>query len=694
MRLHLLTLITLLAHPILLLAQPQLEPGFALLERGNFGEAEHFFATALDEAPDNRTARICYGRAVGLNGNPDKALSIFSDLREETPNDMEVLLNVAEAYMWAKAYTEAEALYDRLLRKEADNFTANLGAANARAGQKNYAEALTFIDRALAVQPGNANAMVSRKFILLGMAGAEKDQWNYEAAHSFLNEVEAAFPADRDARLLRADVFLSDQKIRKAQELYKAMIADSMEVGLAYNGLSYTSVLQNRKKEALKYARLAVGSAQRLQVDSILQIKAGIQLVNALGVNRRFVEAFEQLDSMEQNWGPALSIGLARARMKVWNKDLQEGLELYRQLLPKNPENFDLLMGIVDVKRATYDLDGAFSYLRQARRLLPTQPDAFRLWKEMAQADMPAFQLNGSLLKDSGGNIGQELKARFELGRKGKFHPYLMASNWQANQNESGSNAAQNTFIAGTQMRFSPNLSARISGGVTTYPDFDQAQQIAPRTEVGLNIFLGKYHNFDAAFSKDLHNYTADLVQSGIGRDHITLTYNFAAPTRLGMYSQYIRTQQSDGNSRNLFFASLYYRLLDAPTVKFGINYSTFGFDRQEPEKYFSPLNSNATEAFIQVMSDRSARKKFFYEAFISSGIQRVGPGTPQYSTRISAGLGYRIDHNFELMANYQKGNTVQASVSGYAFSQFGLQLRYEFPVAYQSPFRKWLTDF
>ena len=212
--------------------------------------------------------------------------------------------------------------------------------------------------------------------------------------------------------------------------------------------------------------------------------------------------------------------------------------------------------------------------------------------------------------------------------------------------------------------------------------------------ETGLNFFLGKYHNFDAAISRDLHNYTADLVQSGISRDHLTFTYNFAAPTRLGLYSQYIHTRQSDGNQRDLIFASLYFKLLETPVVKLGVNYNTFGFERPESEKYFSPLNANATEAFVQIMSDRSSRKKCFYEAFFASGVQRVASGTPQHTTRLELGLGLRLASTFEMILKYQKGNTVQNSISGYAYDQVSVQVRYEFPVAHENPFREWLLEF
>ena len=39
--------------------------GFQLLEKGDFEEAETFFYDYLKVDPENKTAKLCYGRAVG-----------------------------------------------------------------------------------------------------------------------------------------------------------------------------------------------------------------------------------------------------------------------------------------------------------------------------------------------------------------------------------------------------------------------------------------------------------------------------------------------------------------------------------------------------------------------------------------------------------------------------------------------------
>ena len=57
-----------------------MKEGFTYLETGKYKEAETFFEATLKTYPTNKTARLCYGRAIGLNGDSEKAVTIFKAL--------------------------------------------------------------------------------------------------------------------------------------------------------------------------------------------------------------------------------------------------------------------------------------------------------------------------------------------------------------------------------------------------------------------------------------------------------------------------------------------------------------------------------------------------------------------------------------------------------------------------------------
>ena len=74
--------------------------GFGNLEKGEFDKAEVFFENILKDYPKNKTARLCYARAIGLNQQAEKALNLFIDLKKEYPCDLEIEIYYAESLLW------------------------------------------------------------------------------------------------------------------------------------------------------------------------------------------------------------------------------------------------------------------------------------------------------------------------------------------------------------------------------------------------------------------------------------------------------------------------------------------------------------------------------------------------------------------------------------------------------------------
>ena len=70
-----------------------MQEGFTYLETGKYKKAEVYFKTILKKFPNNKTARLCYGRSVGLHGDSDKALFLFKNLLTDFPNNFEIKLN-------------------------------------------------------------------------------------------------------------------------------------------------------------------------------------------------------------------------------------------------------------------------------------------------------------------------------------------------------------------------------------------------------------------------------------------------------------------------------------------------------------------------------------------------------------------------------------------------------------------------
>ena len=137
----------------------EMQEGFTYLETGKYTEAQSFFENVLKTYPEHRTARLCYGRAVGLSGDAPKAVVVFTELKDKFPNDFEIKLNYAESLLWNNQFSLAESFYIKLVEEDETSFPAVLGYANTLSNRKNYKKALHQVNKALQLKEGNPNAL-------------------------------------------------------------------------------------------------------------------------------------------------------------------------------------------------------------------------------------------------------------------------------------------------------------------------------------------------------------------------------------------------------------------------------------------------------------------------------------------------------------------------------------------------------
>lgn len=106
----------------LLVFSQDMQEGFTYLETGEYQQAETFFQIILKEHPDNKTARLCYGRAIGLNGNTEQANTLFTNLLADYPSDFEVKLNYGESLLWNNNFPEAKTYFKGLVAEDPKAF--------------------------------------------------------------------------------------------------------------------------------------------------------------------------------------------------------------------------------------------------------------------------------------------------------------------------------------------------------------------------------------------------------------------------------------------------------------------------------------------------------------------------------------------------------------------------------------------
>ncbi len=651
-----------------------MQAGFDLLNNQSYTEAEAFFEKIIIKFPENKTAKICYARAVGLGGDPILAKKQFQELDELYSDDIEIKLNLAEANMWSKEYKAASVIYQWVLDRAPDNFTANLGMANAQSAQLKNVEALNYIKQALSIDPKNESAKTSKKYIYLALADRQRNSFNFKSSLKLLDSVLVLFPNDREAILNKAITYLWMDKPNSSAKEYQILLDKEIAVFDALMGLSYCATLLSNKKKALQYADEAIVYAEENSLAESIRTRANINKVNCIGIKGDLKSAFQSLEEYNKKSDDIRTFQLAKARLLVWDGKLEEGLLSYEKLNELYPEDFEILMGMADAHRALKSNTKAIQYIDEALLVQKSQPDALRLREELLSESNPFFTASGYKSTDIANNKNTGLTARFEFGSIDKLRSYVDLKLMTLSNEEPLQRAAQYILTYGAHYRFNSKIRINAQVQPTLATDNNDFRKTNLLFNMGIEYKLSKNNLFAYNFQQEAHNFNVDLLKSGIIMNHHKFSYSLNTRYKLGLYTQFILTPQSDKNTRRLMFASLYYNILTKPLLQTGINYTNIGFAEQKPSLYFSPKNYNAYEGFIKLNNFNSKRSKVLYNFMCAYGIQFTEDTEESNSLRIEADLGYKVIKRISLLAYYRYSSSASSTAVGFTWSSIGLR--------------------
>jgi tetratricopeptide (TPR) repeat protein len=676
MKKYLIIAVLLLIQNLVAFSQDELKPGFTMLETGKFAEAATFFKHYLvTEDSTNRTALLCYGRGIGLSGNVPEAKKVFNKLLDRFPGDFEISLNAAEAFMWAKEYKEAKAFYEKLLVIKPKDFDANLGYANALASLFDYKNALIYTNNAIEIDTKSDNAKISRKYARLGYADQYSKNQEYEPAGLLLEDILKDFPNDKEALFAKAQLKIQLEQYKEAEKIYKTLFELTKGQTEVYLNLSYLSFLQKNNNAAMSYALQAIEST-KTQPDNVL--KAQLGKVMALGWNEKFNEAFGLLDSLGTVFPANNDILIKRATLNTWNKDYAKSANMFKQVLAKVPSSFDANLGCADALFAQ-ELDvESKKFVFKTLDYYPNQKDAKDFLVKLSLRHSPSLTTHDFISSDKGGNssINYQLGLGFDIIPS--FRLLLNYKSRFAKNSNENSSANTNIYGAGFRWRIKPIwlMTASISDAILKGKS-NQRNHIL--YDLANEFKLTKMQTLELRYQTDVQNFTAGLIDNNLTFQNFIATYSLTTAAKVGLYSQYYYTKNSDDNSRNLLFISLYYDLKAAPVIKFGVNFNTMSFKKQVPIIYFSPSEFKNYELFGLIENLQVPKQKFLYQLSVAGGYQKIEKNDFQSTYRIQASLGYRPKNNFEALIYTLNSNSATSSVVGYSYSETGLKAKYIF---------------
>ena len=658
----------------------EMQEGFTYLETGKYAKAEVFFKEILKEFPTNKTARLCYGRAVGLSGNSNKALNLFTSLLKDFPTDFEVKLNYAEALLWDKKYNEAKEFYQKLVQEDAQSFPALLGYANTLSNLKEFESALIYVDKALEVLPGNANALVSKKYMRLGLASTKVTDLKYGEAEAILKENFESFENDKETLLNLANLYLISNQTEKAKETYKTIGLNPENQFTSLNGIALAFHLAEDDKLALETSESAMALlTDKTDADSIKQTKE--RYIQALIWNKKYKLAKNEIDTLfsetevPENWMYSL-----RATLNVYKSDFKKSVADYNLILEKDSSSFDGNLGKANVLKALGYYKEAYKSAENTLSFYEKQKDASNFIISLDKVFTPYVEATTSYSFDNGDNEANSYIATANVPLSIRLAVFGAYNFRETSNTINNLKATTNIASFGLSYQLLNNVVFRGSLG-TIKSESDAAVYNQLLIESSLRIKPFKLQNLELGFRREVQNFNAELLDREIVMNNYILNYSLSTNFKLGWFSQYYFTDQSDANQRNLLFTSLYYNILAKPSLKAGVNYQYITFKDQVPTIYFSPSNFNAVEVFFNIIKTEgeAKNKALFYDLTAATGFQYIEDNERLSTYRIQGKLGYRFSERSIINLYSLQSNIASATAAGFTFTEFGLRFQWFF---------------
>lgn len=658
---------------ISVVAQNSMEAGFQLLEKGQFDDAELFFETYLKSDPDNKTAKICYGRAIGLSGEPKKAMALFATLLESFPNDFEIQINYNESFLWDQQYSKAKPLYAGLVANYPNNFGAVLGYANTLSNLKEYKAALNWVNKALEIQPGDESATISKKYIKLGYANQFVNQQLYDQGKQLLKEIFIDYPEDKDALLNLANVYLITKEVDLAKATYLRYATSPKDSIIALNGLALAEHIGENDKEALHLTREAISKVSKYKENELAE-RTYDRYVQALIWNRKFKTAKRQIDSLNKtnpNRDWVLSL---KATLGLYTANTKMSIDSYDALLIQDSTSFDGNLGKANALFAADHIDDAYKAAFKTLGIYENQKDAVGFIDKLNTIYTPSIEEHAAFTFDNGNNIAFYTNTRVDVSFSTKFRT-TVSYLYRSTENTITLNKAKShVFLTGLEYKLFPKTNVKTVLGFNN-SRFMTGTYTQPVLNLKLQMQPFKLQNLNLGYLREVQNFNADLIEREIVLNHYGLDYNLGTNFNLGWYTQITHTLQSDANTRNLLFTSLYYNLLRKPLLKTGINFQYIAFKDQVPAIYFSPEQYKAVEIFLDVRGNFTEKTNFIASA--AAGIQQVEQDSQTATFRAEASLQHQFSKRLSTNLYGKYSNIASATAAGFEFTEIGIKLRW-----------------
>ncbi|MDD5195659.1 MAG: tetratricopeptide repeat protein [Candidatus Omnitrophica bacterium] len=485
-------------------------------------------------------------------------------------------------------------------------------------------------------------------------------------AIALFEEVRGSHP-EREAEIISelADQYKWDGQLNKSIiEYHKALSYKPNDEQLRY-ALAQALAWNKQHKEALKEYEAILTSNPQSTI--VLLGKAEL-----LSWQDKLEEASKLYDQVLKTDPANLTAQNGLARILVWQGYHHRGIAAYTEILKNHPDNLDALEGLSFAYHWRNQNDLALVTLDKLFSLAPERHAAKQLYQEVDNAKKPYFSQGNRFSEDKYKQAIQAHEARAgmyagnfliegidEWIRLRKFEHNTIHANrgGLGMRTKITDSLGLNSYIYGTKYDFEDYSTFTTDSWVTYIPD--------------------DYWRLDAGFSRSSFE-DIDALFKHIIVNSSSMSVDFR-PDRWWFFNvKYSHASYNDGNAQNTGSAKLEYRLHQDPYIKLYSNFYYTDFSDVKSNGYFNPSSMQAYT--IGIYASKQINRRLFLEGQTSIGYEDQDPPQFHRTHYASLGLGYRLNHNWDLSLRGEYFDARPDSHSkGYAKKSGFLTLTYTF---------------
>ena len=618
-----------------------MDEGFRMLESGEYHDAKSFFQEVLEKNSENKTANICFGRALGLSGSPAEALALFYQLSERHPGDQEVNLNLAEAYLWNDNASEASQLYSAIIDSDPSSVSGHIGLANSQAKMRDYQAALNTLDNSYIKNSGLVYIDELRNSIRLGYADA----------------------------LIKKDSYAD------AKSQYELIMNSDSDNIPALIGLTNVSYLLDKKRDCLDYATQALEfSPEGQPSDNVVA-----NLIQAHIWNHQYGEATQLIRATYTTEQQKSYYHRYMARMAIQRRSYSPALSHYNELLTRDADDIEAWAGRTDALLALDSIVPAMKTIDAGIDLHPQSTDLGRLKHKSYRKLAPTLLTDTKYSRDSGQDqsvdisvnpiipVSQSIALLADLGIRNVYNQLA------------DTDLILSRYSGGIRFKLLANTTLTAIGGISQINDQENDPSLV-NYDINGHTKQGP-HEIKLGFRRSFQDYNFTLLSDRISQRQLYADYSVSNVKGLGLFTQYVYSQLSDQNTNHLVYASVYKALKRRPFIKLGASVQYITFDISESVPYFSPDQFWAQELFIDIVRTPDLLKAQGVTYLITGAIgsQQIDDMSASLTYRAQLKLGYLFDSGIHIELYGLHTNVASSNASGFTFSQVGLSTKWLF---------------